>query len=74
MIPVPAAAARSTKSAAAKINDQRLFTNRNRSIKIRAEFDKKIHAGIMADAPAANLAAGAADDENIAGLQMGGFQ
>jgi len=41
MIPVPAAAARSTKSAAAKINDQRLFTNRNRSIKIRAAFDKK---------------------------------
>ena len=33
-----------------------------------------LHAGIMADAPAANLAAGAADDENIAGLQMGGFQ
>ena len=33
-----------------------------------------LHAGIMADAPAADLAAGAADDENIAGLQMGGFQ
>ena len=45
MIPVPAAAARSTKSAAAKINDQRLFTNRNRSIKIRVEFDKKTTRG-----------------------------
>ncbi len=45
MIPVPAAAARSTKSAAAKINDQRLFTNRNRSIKIRAAFDKKTTRG-----------------------------
>ena len=40
----------------------------------RQHSGSNLHAGIMADAPAADLAAGAADNEDVAGLQMGSFQ